>query len=63
MDLTDQGGETYDQFQLDHCKKNMISGSDEHLYCFCFFFFFFFFGGGGQNKTLKFESKNFILCN
>ena len=50
MDPTDQGGETYDQFQVDHCKENMISGSDEHLHCFCFcffFFFFFFLGGGG----------------
>ena len=61
MDTTDQGGETYDQFQLNHCKKNIISGSDEHLhgFCFCFLFcfvlfFFFFGGGGGQNKTLKF---------
>ena len=54
MDPTDQGGETYDQFQVDHCKENMISGSDEHLHCFCFFFvlfcfvlFCFFLGGGG----------------
>ena len=59
MDPTDQGGETYDQFQLNHCMKNIISGSDEHLHCFCFCFFFlfcfvFFLGGGGQNKTLKF---------
>ena len=56
MDPTDQGGETYDQFQLNHCKKNMISGSDEHLHCFCFCFVVFFFGGGGggQSKTLKF---------
>ena len=53
MDTTDQGGETYDQFQLNHCKKNMISGSDEHLHCF-FFFVVFFCLGGGQNKTLKF---------
>ena len=52
MDPTDQGGETYDQFQLNHCKKTMISGSDEHLHCFCFVFFFVW--GGGQNKTLKF---------
>ena len=50
MDPTDQGGETYDQFQLNNCKKNIISGSDEHLHCFCFCFLFFcfvFFLGGG----------------
>ena len=54
------GGETYYQFQLDHCKKNMISGSDEHLHCFCFFCFvfcfvlFFFFLGGGVKIGHKF---------
>ena len=58
MDPTDQGGETYDQFQLNHCMKNMISGSDEHLHCFCFCFFFCVWGGGGvkiRHKILKQE--------
>ena len=53
MDPTDQGGETYDQFNSITARKTLFL---EVMNTFTVFVFvlFFFLGEGGQNKTLKF---------